>query len=219
MPMDLPTTVTAALALGAAGSLHCFVMCGPLACAAQRGPRRAATAMAYHGARIVAYAAVGALLGAAGDVVRLPLQGALPWLLAAVLLAAVVDPGGKRLRRLRPLPGITQILQLAAGVRAKLSPMANAALLGALTPLLPCGLVYGIGAAAIATSSAAGGALLMGGFAWGAVPALLLAQGSMAWLGRLPRIPAALVQRGLPLLAAGVLLYRATMATTHHACH
>lgn len=218
MSMDLPTSVTAAFALGVAGSLHCFVMCGPLACAAQR-ERKRATAAAYHLARIVAYVAVGALLGAIGAAFRLPLQAALPWLLAAVLLAAVIDPGGKRLRRMKPLPGITQIMQAAAAVRARLSPIANAALLGALTPLLPCGLLYGIGAAAVATSSARGGALLMGGFAFGAVPALVVAQLSRAWLERLPRLPAAIVQRGIPLVAAAVLVYRATMTATHHACH
>jgi uncharacterized protein len=218
MSMDLPTTVTAAFALGIAGSLHCFVMCGPLACAAQGG-RKGATGAAYHLARVAAYAVVGGVLGALGSAVRLPLAGALPWIMAAVLVAAVIDPGGKRLRRMRPLPGITQILQAAAALRAKLSPVANAALLGALTPLLPCGLLYGIGAASIATSSLRGGALLMGAFALGAVPALVAAQLSRAWLERLPRVPAALVQRGLPLLAAAVLIYRATMTATHHACH
>ena len=216
MSMDLPTTVTAAVALGAAGSLHCFVMCGPLACAAQKSR---ASAAAYHFARVTAYALVGGALGLVGGAVRLPLQAALPWLMAAVLLAAVIDPGGKRMRRLRPLPGITQILQAAAAVRARLSPVANAALLGALTPLLPCGLLYGIGAASIATSSWRGGALLMGGFALGAIPALVAAQLSRAWLEKLPRLPAALIQRGVPLVAAAVLVYRATMTATHHACH
>src|SRR6266542_2368583 len=90
---DAAATITAAFALGAAGSLHCFVMCGPLACAIQprsdqalhqiEGPRRrsqkgaGAAVVAYHLARVAAYGAVGAVAGTLGAQVRLPLQGAL----------------------------------------------------------------------------------------------------------------------------------------------
>lgn len=217
---DAPTTVTAAVALGAAGSLHCFVMCGPLACSARdaTNPRRAAAA--YHLARIGAYAAVGALLGGLGSALHLPLQSALPWVMVTVLLLAVVDPGGRRLKRLPPLPGIAHVLRLVAAARARLSPTARAALVGAVTPLLPCGLVYGIGAAAVATSSAAGGSAIMGGFALGAVPALAVAQLSTArGLRRLPPLPAAIAERALPLVAAALLAYRALATAAHHGCH
>ena len=219
MLIDAPTTVTAALALGAAGSLHCFVMCGPLACSARDAthPRRAAAA--YHLARIAAYAAVGGVLGTLGSTMHLPLQAALPWVMVAVLLFAVIDPGGRRLKRLPPLPGIAHILRFVAAARGRLSPVARAALVGAVTPLLPCGLVYGIGAAAIATSSSAGGAMIMGGFALGAVPALAAAQLSAAWMRRLPPLPAAIAERALPLVAAGVLVYRAVATATHQSCH
>lgn len=216
---NLPTTLTAALVLGGAGSLHCFVMCGPLACAAAGSGSRRLPAIAYHGARIASYALVGALLGALGGTVPLGLSRALPWLMAAALLVAVIDPGGRRLRRLPPLPGIAHLLRLVASARARIAPTAQAALMGALTPLLPCGLVYGIGVAAVAASSAAGGALVMGGFAVGALPALAAAQLSAGWLRRLPRGRAALFERALPLVAAGVLVYRALMTTAHHACH
>jgi sulfite exporter TauE/SafE len=229
-----PTTIAAALVLGAAGSLHCFVMCGPLACAIRpradetlhqiegrrRRRREAVTAaVAYHLARIAAYAAVGAVAGLLGARVRLPLQGALPWLLAAVLLLAAIDPRAHWTRRLRPLPLFAKILRSAARLRATLSVPAQGALLGALTPLLPCGLLYGIVAAALAAASPGGGALLMGGFALGAVPALLAAQLSVGWSERLGRLPAALLQRLLPLAAAACLIYRATLPLVGHACH
>jgi hypothetical protein len=36
---------------------------------------------------------------------------------------------------------------------------------------------------------------------------------------RLPRLPAAVVERAIPLAAAGLLVYRALAAATQHACH
>ncbi len=219
MTMDGPTTVTAALALGAAGSVHCFVMCGPLACAAQldRGSRRIrGLAAAYQAARVVSYATVGALLGALGHITRLPLSAAVPWVMALVLLVAALDPGGKRLRRLPPLPGIAQLLRAIAALHARLAPITRAVVMGAVTPLLPCGLLYGVATAAVATGHATSGALVMGGFALGALPALVAAQLSARFVGRLRRgrWSLALVERGVPLLAAAVVVWRALAMAT-----
>jgi sulfite exporter TauE/SafE len=228
---DTPTTFLAAWALGAAGSLHCFVMCGPLACAvgarapqptlhsigrAPRAAHEAGAAISYQVARLIGYAAVGALAGLIGGRVHLPLQAALPWLLALVLVVAAVDPRAHWTRRLRPFPPFAKILQAAARLRATVSPPAQAAILGALTPLLPCGLVYGIVAAALATASPLGGALVMGGFALGAVPALAAAQLSAGWTQRVGGMPALVMQRLLPLAAAALVIYRAVLP---HPCH
>jgi sulfite exporter TauE/SafE len=215
-------TFVAAVAFGAAGSLHCFVMCGPLACAAQLG-RGWQLAALYQLARLGTYALVGAVAGGVGGWVgghfALPLAQVMPWLLAAVLVLAVVDPGGRGWRRLPPLPGIAQLLQLAARARARLSPPLQALLIGALTPLLPCGLVYAMVGAAGTAGSSLGGATLMAGFALGAVPALVAAQLQGLWLRRLPRGGTLLVQRGLPLIAAALLVYRAVSAARGHSCH
>jgi sulfite exporter TauE/SafE len=215
-------TFVAAVLFGAAGSLHCFVMCGPLACAAQlgRGWRLAAL---YHLARLGGYALVGAIAGGIGHWLggrfALPLAPVLPWLLAAVLLLAVVDPGGRGWKRLPPLPGIVHFLRWTALVRARVSPPTQALLIGALTPLLPCGLVYAMLGGAVATGSPLGGSALLGGFALGAVPALTVAQLQAVWLRRLPRVGTLLVQRGLPLVAAALLLYRAASSAHGHSCH
>jgi sulfite exporter TauE/SafE len=74
-------------------------------------------------------------------------------------------------------------------------------------------------ASAVAAGSATIGAGVMGAFALGAVPALIAAQLSAQALARLPRAAALAVQRGLPLLAALVLIYRAALASSHHSCH
>lgn len=219
-------TIGAAWLLGAGSSLHCFLMCGPLACTAQLGAaarRNLAVGAAYHAARLAAYAVVGALAGAFGGVVgaalALPLAKLAPWLLAAVLIVSVLDPAGRRLKRLPPLPGLAKILRIVGAARARLSPPWQAALVGAVTPLLPCGLVYAVAAGAMASASPLAGALWMGAFALGAVPALIAAQVQTRWLRSLPPGAALVVQRALPLAAALVLIVRALGTARGHACH
>ena len=212
-----------AVVLGLSGSLHCFLMCGPLACAAAPitiGRKRANSAPAtYHAARIAAYALMGGLLGSFGSgfsrAFAVPLRAVLPWMLVAALVASALDLG----KRLRPIPGFANLSRLAARVSASLSSRGRAALLGAMTPLLPCGLLYGVFAAAFTTSSFGGGALLLGAFAMGGAPALALAQLQLGLGARLRGWPAVALQKGLPLAAAAVIAYRALQSASGHACH
>lgn len=92
-------------------------------------------------------------------------------------------------------------------------------MMGALTPLLPCGLLYGLYASALAAGSAARGAQLMGLFALGAIPALVAAQLQARWLSRLTAESEWVLRRGLPLVAAGVLAWRALNAGHCANCH
>ncbi len=227
-PIPALEGVVAALLLGALGSAHCFVMCGPLACAAsadepvqlgraaQRQRRRAA--LAWHLGRIVGYGVVGALLGTFGRGLSMAMTRsitpALPWVLAgALLVSALVPP--KVWAQVPVLPGGAQIRRLWRWLRANVSQVPRAGLLGALTPLLPCGLLYAMFAAAIAAGSTGRGALLGAAFALGAVPALAAAQLGNRWLAGGP----AWAKRAVPVVAALVLVWRAVMTTTHQSCH
>lgn len=212
--MDL-TLAAAALAVGFSGSLHCLLMCGPLACAslgpAAPGQRRRA-ALGYHGARVVAYATVGLLAGGLGGAVsgglRLGPGRLVPWLLVATLAASALNLRRFVARRLRPAPGVAHILRRALGAGARFSPVGRAALLGALTPLLPCGLLYGMLLSAAATSSSGSGALMLGAFALGAVPALGAAQLQAQLAVRAPAWVGVGLERALPALAAIVIAWR-----------
>jgi sulfite exporter TauE/SafE len=226
----------AGLAAGLASSAHCAVMCGPLACAAGpraedklsddklivlgRRSRPAAAALAYHFARIGAYAAVGALLGALGEGARAALAGvapALPWVMAAALVASALGLG-KRV----PLPAaLKRLAQPLMRKSANLAPVLRSAAIGAATPLLPCASLYGLFLAAVAASSALGGAALMAAFATGATPALALVQAHAPIIRQHPRLATAL-RRTVPLLAAAVLVWRALhagTAATPPSCH
>jgi sulfite exporter TauE/SafE len=210
---------SAALVLGATGSLHCLVMCGPLACAAlptrgaggARRQGRARAALAYQGARVLAYAAVGALLGGLGrgvaGALALTTQPLLPWVMAAALVASALGLG----KRLPALPFLAPLTGRLMAASAKFSEPARAAAIGALTPLLPCGLLYGAFAAALAAGGPGAGAGVLGAFALGSLPALALAQVHAGLFTRRWPAAEAVVRRGVPLLAAALLVYRALL--------
>lgn len=224
--MDAVTTplviagASSALVAGATGSVHCALMCGPLACAGlPSGPGRWRAALAWHTGRVSAYALVGGALGALGvgvsQTLTTSVQPLLPWVMAAGLIATALDVG----RHLAPLPGLAGLSRRLGGLAARQSPTRRSLLLGAATPFLPCGLLYGVFLAAVATSSLAGGAAVMAAFALGAVPALGGVQAGAQLGARFPAATWAL-RRAVPLVAAGVLIFRAVQAATQGpACH
>ena len=203
--------VSTALIAGVTGSLHCGLMCGPLACASVGGAARGTSALAWQAGRVLAYTLVGTLLGAVSQSFSLMLtfsvQPFLPYLMAAALIATALDLG----KHLAPIPGVRRISQALARGSSTLPPLGRAIALGAATPCLPCGLLYGIFLAALATNSALGGGLVMGAFALGAVPVLLTVQLGARQFQRWPTA-SLVMKRVIPLVAAVVLIARALIA-------
>ncbi|MCP3162515.1 sulfite exporter TauE/SafE family protein [Myxococcus sp. QH3KD-4-1] len=233
MPTDVPLLLASltptptlvagalgALTVGLTGSVHCFLMCGPLACAglpAMRGPERRRALFAYQGARLGAYALVGGALGALGGGVTRALAVStrpyLPWLMAAALVASALELG----KRLPPLPGLARLASALSRGSAKFSWVGRAGAMGAVTPLLPCGLLYGVLTVALASGSFGGGAVVMGAFALGGLPALLGAQLQAGLWSKRPWLAEFLLRRAMPLVAAAVLVFRAVDTSPH--CH
>ncbi len=210
---ELVTGSTATLIAGATGSLHCALMCGPLACAVPPagGGSGLPVSLAWQGGRASAYALVGLVLGAAGSglarVLTVDVQRALPWVMALGLVMSAFELG----RHLKPLPGVARVSGVLARAGARLPPWGRALLLGAATPFLPCGLLYGFFVSAMASGSGLNGAVLMLAFALGSGPALFAVQlGANAW-ARWPKATA-LLRRTVPLVAAIVIVARALMA-------
>ncbi len=170
----------AAFVAGLVTSLHCAGMCGPLACALTPGPGEDAdlrmTSTAYHCARLASYAGLGAIAGGLG---REPLTWVshsslrwTPWLMVVLFV-------GLALRWDRHLPRVPALGRLAWGLRVRLgkgSRVRAAALLGAATPLLPCGPLYFVAALALLSGSALRGVEFMLAFGLGTVPLLWLVQ-------------------------------------------
>jgi sulfite exporter TauE/SafE len=209
--MNAVDTTAGAFLAGLVTSLHCVGMCGPLSCAWTIGGGRRAQwgTMIYHGSRIAAYTLLGMLAGSLGT---LPLkwfhQGAglvLPWMLVAVFAGVALGLDRwlpKPLFLSRPLARLRQRM-------LAVPPAARAALLGAATPLLPCGPLYLMLGLAMANGSAVRGGEFATAFGLGTLPLLMLAQTQMQLLNVRfgPRTTRG-VQRGLALCAAVVMAWR-----------
>lgn len=209
------TVLAETFVFGLANSLHCAGMCGPLAiCAGGRGG-----AVAYHAGRTAGYAAAGALAGAAGGAVGASLvERSAGWIAIALAVSLVVFAAGG-FAHLGKLPGVTRWVSRGAARAAQLPPHARGAVLGALTPLLPCGLLYVIYAMALLAGSAVAGAVTMFGFALGSLPALLLAQINIGWIrARLSLQWRTNLQRIVLLGAAALLAWRGWVQLAGASC-
>lgn len=204
MSVPVIETTVAALAAGLVTSVHCAGMCGPLTCAAL--PRPSA---AYHAGRLASYGVIGAVCGALG---RGPLDwlsdsplALLPWFLVAVLLATALG-----IKPRLPRPWFVQKFYARWRLLAGNRPLwQRGAVIGLMTPLLPCGPLYLMFGACLLTGSALQGLEFAMAFALGTVPLLWLAHGSWRMLA-LKFGPRTLsrVQRGLAFTAAAVLVWR-----------
>ena len=199
--------------VGLLGGTHCAGMCGGIvgALAVQTpGDRSALTIhLAYNAGRIASYALAGTLAGAIGYAfgALLPVQRGL-YLFASLMLVAMgfyllgltralafVESGGQKLwthilpvtRRFLPVRGVAQAFPL-----------------GLLWGWLPCGLVYSALATALASGSAAQGAVAMVAFGLGTLPNLLLAGLLLARYRRFAQAQATRLASGLLVLAFGL---------------
>ncbi|HTO94459.1 MAG TPA: sulfite exporter TauE/SafE family protein [Bacteroidota bacterium] len=173
---------------GLLAGFHCVGMCGAvvLACSLQGTAAAAGQSLwrrtaadvlrhgAYNGGRVASYAVLGALVSAAG--LRLA------WLRSAadgvsLIAGAVMVVAALAMLGVIPLP--SRIAVAGGGLTTRLqarllkgSSPARTLALGLLTPLLPCGLLYGMLAKAAAAETIGAGALMMGVFALGTTPSL-----------------------------------------------
>ncbi|MGM0913204.1 MAG: sulfite exporter TauE/SafE family protein [Pseudomonadota bacterium] len=211
--LDLPP-FAAAFVFGLLGGAHCIGMCGGIMSAlsfavppSMRSPARlGGLLLGYNLGRIASYMVAGALVAALGTLLsltapaRLVLQGfaAVMLILMALYIAdwwkglLRVEAVGRRLwRHLEPIGR-----RLMPVVRV---PQAMA--LGAVWGWLPCGLVYSMLAWSLAMADPLYGALLMGAFGLGTLPALLATGLAARQLAGLIRHPATRSIAALSIIA------------------
>ncbi|MCC6884141.1 MAG: sulfite exporter TauE/SafE family protein [Verrucomicrobiales bacterium] len=209
---DRADTLAGAFIAGLVTSVHCVGMCGLFTCGLGlcSGQGRLTSLVGYHGARLGAYLLVGMIAGALGffPITRwlAPVQGLVPWLLALMLLAVAF--GWERWLGAAKLPlwfrGHFSRIVLPGGGAAP-----RGWIVGGLTPLLPCAPLYALFAVCLATGSTVRGAELGLAFGMGTVP--LLWAGQFGWGALANRNQSGQlkwIQRGLALVAAGVLMWR-----------
>lgn len=222
------SALIAAFLAGLLGGLHCLAMCGGYVGAlAAGGPSQSSVILparvvffrqvAAHAGRIASYAALGAIVGAAGGAALgtawLPVQRGLYaaanllLLVLAVGVASGVSPFAWLERAgLRLYAALLPVARPLAGGTSVASRFG----LGLLWGFTPCGLVYGVLPVAMLAGGALDGALVMLLFGLGTVPNLLAAG---LLIGRGQRVLARPAVRYLAgaLIAAFALvgLYRA----------
>jgi len=212
---------TLPLGLGFLSSLHCAQMCGPIVLCV--GPA-ARDHLSYNGGRILTYAALGAIAGAAGrgmvelaGVEQIAAIAAGGLMIVAGLLMAGAAPRRAlvRIERWR----LPRLFSRAIG-RMLLAPgtMRRFAL-GGLMGFLPCGLLYAALLKAAATGSAAQGAISMLAFGLGTASSLL-AIGLFSTVVRagLGRWSGALAAISVTAMGA-FLVWRGVMAQIPRSCH
>lgn len=180
--------LTAALATGLVGSLHCPLMCGPLAVAGcARGGRLSKLDVGmYLGGRLLSYAFVGALCGAIGQHALCVLPLVTVQTIALVLVGAFAFVQGLRILwprrtvvRIRRAPG-----PLARALQRFLPRRGGA--LGLATGFLPCGMLVPVWMLAASSGDALSGAAAMAVFWAATAPALLLPLVGGSLLRRIP---------------------------------
>lgn len=198
---------------GLLGSAHCAGMCGSFACLASggdasRGPAVLRSTAAYNVGRLLSYAALGALAGAAGA--GLNAAGAIAGfarpaaIVAGVLLilwglASLLAALGLRIPSLDVPPALATRVARAVRVVQDRPPTVRALAIGALSAALPCGWLYAFVATSAAAGSALGGATVMAAFWLGTVPLLAaVGLGAQRLLGRF--------RSRLPVVTASVLV-------------
>jgi sulfite exporter TauE/SafE len=201
----------AVLAASLLGSLHCAGMCGPFVgfYAGHAAPgTRAKSHLAYHLGRLLTYATLGTLAGAAGEALDLAGRqaglGRVAALATGVLMVAwgvfvMLESMGVALPRPR-LPA--RVLERSVRVMRQLRacpPSLRAGLLGLSSTLLPCGWLYAFVLTAAGTASPGAGAIVMVAFWSGTLPLLL-------GLGLVVQGATRTLKAHLPLLSAAALI-------------
>jgi sulfite exporter TauE/SafE len=161
--------------LGLVSSLHCAQMCGPLVLAyslpLQR--RSAWPHLAYNGGRLITYAFLGALAGAAGGgLISLGrIAGLERW--AAMVAGAAMIVAGILMSGWLPKQTLVRIGGAAPGRFLRSPSTGSKFALGLVLGFLPCGLIYAALIKALDSGSALGGALSMLAFGAGTASSLL----------------------------------------------
>jgi sulfite exporter TauE/SafE len=180
---------------GFVSSMHCVGMCGPIVigCVSSQPIEISLTSVSatsistkihslqfmphllYHSGRLISYSIIGAIAGFIGStaIFSISLQAGFGIAFGMIMIATALFQMNIYPKIINTPNKISFIQKIFSQIRSSTAFEAKF-LIGFLTPLLPCGLLYGMTAHAAASLSPVTGAFEMGAFAFGAVPALAL---------------------------------------------
>jgi len=225
-------SLSAAFVAGAAGSTHCFAMCGGLAGAFGMRARAVdggafGNALSYHVGRLGGYSLAGAICGflgatlqAALDLARigswLRIASGVLLLLIALRMLSPWNPlqwletlGAKFWRRLMPLTQRT----------SSLNARTQAVALGFLWGWLPCGLVYSMLLFAALGGNPLHGSAILLAFGLGTLPAMLTSTVLASQVQQLLRNRWPRFASGILLLMLGAWMIWISLPVAEHVHH
>ena len=173
MPVMVPFAVIAASIIG---SIHCVGMCGALALTA--GAQSRSGLINYHLGRLLGYLCVGALAGFLGSEFINSEMKYISLISSIFLGISFLFIGFSIMRKgqihIRQPAFLKLFYQRRVGrlLESKASHSVSSFLIGLLSPLLPCGWLYGFILIAVATNNALWGGILLTSFWIGTLPAL-----------------------------------------------
>lgn len=163
------------IVIGLTGSLHCAVMCGPIALALP--VRRSGfwtSHLSHQFGKLLTYVLLGALVGTIGAGISFAgWQQPLSILVGVMLLLSLLSKA-PTLMRWAPYRRAYSKLQWYFSKQLKDGKPQHFVLTGMLNGLLPCGLVYAALLAGLGTGNTLNGMALMAGFGLGTGPILLI---------------------------------------------
>lgn len=168
-----------ALILGFLGSLHCVVMCGPIALTmpGQKTLNQFLwSRILYNIGRVMTYALIGLILGLIGELVGLSgYQRAFSIILGAIMILLAFSLSGLWLTAKPNHWMIIWSQKLKSSMKRwiKSNTMGGAVVLGVINGFLPCGLVYVAVIGAIAFADLGNSIQYMVAFGMGTFPAML----------------------------------------------
>ncbi len=202
--MDSPQTISSVLVIGLLSSLHCLGMCGGIMGALSMSlpadvrnnrMRLGLLVTSYNLGRLSSYMLAGALAATFGVEVlaMLGLDDDAAHTVLRVLGAGFIAAIGLYLGGW--FPQLIQLEKIGQPVWKQIEPMARrlmpvkvswqAFLYGMLWGWLPCGLVYVVLLMTVTAGSTLEGALMMGAFGLGTLPAMLSAGIMLGWVRKL----------------------------------
>jgi uncharacterized protein len=198
--------------LGAAGSMHCMGMCGPLSLALPSQhltpAKKTISLLLYQAGRIVTYSLIGLVVGLAGH--RIYLAGYQHWFSIAAGFLIIALTILYVLRKRAPhFWLINRFYQLVQRILIKIlrsSPNAGGFfLMGMANGLLPCGMVYIALASTMSLPGVGESVGFMAMFGAGTLPAMMI----VAYAGQVMKFETRIViRKAVPFLMAsmGILL-------------
>lgn len=207
---------------GLVTSVHCVAMCGTMVVAyginakpTDSWARRVLPHLAYQGAKLVSYMAVGLLLGAVGSV--LDLGGIRGWvsIVAGAFMVAIgisMTPFGRSLMRYFPKPPKFYVSALSALRRKAKSDdpgsLGTPVAFGLMTGLMPCAPLQAAQLAAAGAGTPLDGAIAMLGFGLGTLPLMVVFGVASSKLGETFKKRMAVVGAVVILVLGGVMMDR-----------